>query len=35
MLARVGLFAIVKISGVYSCLTGRNAKISAGLIIFG
>ena len=35
MLARVGLFAVVEILGISSGLTGRSAKISAGLMIFG
>ena len=35
MLAQVGLFAIVEISGMSSVLTGRSAKISAGFMIFG
>ena len=35
MLAQVGLFAIVAISGMSSVLTVRSAKISAGLLIFG
>ena len=34
MLARVGLFAIVAISGMSPDLTGRSAKISAGFMIF-
>ena len=34
MLARVGLFATVAISGMSYGLTGRSAKISAGFMIF-
>ena len=35
MISRVGLFFIVEISGMYSGLTGRSAKISAGFMILG
>ena len=35
ILARVGLFVVVSVPGMYYGLTGRRAKFSAGFIISG